>query len=244
MQTNRNIQAGVLLLLLLPALTRLHADSPQGHGAPLDSSAVQLRPVPEGALLPYLTDAAFLYGRDRTELSFWDLLQRWFWEKVRHWEWVERQPLLEKVLLGAVVVLGIWLLVRQLFGVHLRGLFYSSPQQPSAQFPKMDEDIQKVDFEQHIHDAVEQRHYRLAIRLHYLKSLKMLADQNLIDWKTDKINQDYMRELADSPLQAPFVEITALFERIWYGDTALVEASFQRTEAVFQRFGHQLAGTL
>ena len=70
---------------------------------------------------------------------------------------------------------------------------------------------------------------------------KMLADSALIDWKADKINQDYVRELANSPLQAPFVEITALFERTCYGEAPLVEQSFQKAEAVFQRFGTQLA---
>ncbi len=242
MQTKRISWAGILLLLLAPALPRLYADTPKNYGAPVDSSAVQVRQIPDGALAPYLVDEAFLYDRDSTGPSLWDFLRLWLWEKAQDWGWGEHWSMLEKIILGTIVILGLWLLASQLFGAQLRGLFYGPPDRPVAELLEADEDIEKMDFERQIQDAVARRHYRLAIRLYYLKSLKTLADQHLIDWKRDKINQDYVLELANSPLRRPFVEITGLFERIWYGKTPLEEATFQETEAVFQRFGNQFLG--
>ena len=211
-----------------------------GHGAPVDSAAIQVRQLPDDALLPYLGDDAFLYDRQPSALEFWNLFQLWFWEQLEQLGWADAYPMIEDFVLYALLGLGLWLLIRQLFGVHFQGLFYRAAKRPAARVVDSGDSVQGVDFGRRIQDAAAQQNYRLAIRLYYLKSLERLADLELIDWKMDKTNQDYFRELADSSLQQAFAEITRHFEYAWYGDAPLGEGSFQQAEAVFQLFDRQL----
>ena len=52
-------------------------------------------------------------------------------------------------------------------------------------------------------------------------------DRKQIDWKIDKTNHDYLREMTGSPLCQPFAEMTRVFEYAWYGDRLLDETAFQ-----------------
>lgn len=230
------------LLLSLLAIGRLAADSVREYGAPVDTAVVEVRLLPNDALMPYLNDDVFLYDRQPTAMSFWQLLQLWLWQQVQKMGWEDTYPLLKKLALGALVCLGLWLLIRQLFGAHLRGLFYHDKSKPILQFADEEEHIESIDFGLRIQQAVAQEDYRSAVRLYYLRALQTLADQDLIYWKVDKTNQDYVRELGASPLRPSFAEITRHFEYIWYGDVSLEESAFGRTENFFHQFEREIAG--
>lgn len=105
------------------------------------------------------------------------------------------------------------------------------------------EDIESVDLDALLEAALHGRRYRDAARYQYLQALQTLTEQGLINWDKHKTNLDYLAEVrsADRPnLDAPFADITRLFEWIWYGEFPVDEQRFSRVRARFDLFSEAL----
>ena len=105
-----------------------------------------------------------------------------------------------------------------------------------------EEDIHALDFTEAIAQAEAGGNLRLAVRLGYLRLLKQLTDQALIDWQPDKTNQAYLRELAAArpDLRPAFAELTRQFEYVWYGEWPLPPASYPALRDGQQQLGRAL----
>src|SRR5690606_10219995 len=120
--------------------------------------------------------------------------------------------------------LAIWLLIKaEILGF----VFIKGSRGATLNYETLKENIHEIDFEQQIDADIEQRNYRLAVRLLYLQTLKYLSNRNLIDWKPNKTNRSYVYELAQSPKQPEFETLTTQFEYIWYGDFPITEERFK-----------------
>ena len=102
------------------------------------------------------------------------------------------------------------------------------------------EDIHEIDFDKIIAEAISNKHYRIAIRYLYLKSLRDLSLKGFIIWKADKTNLDYLNELRLPAFEKPFGEVTRLFDYAWYGNIEINEPLFQRIKIVFDKLSHQI----
>ena len=103
-----------------------------------------------------------------------------------------------------------------------------------------EENIHTIDFNEAIQQAVDDKNYRLAVRLLYLQSLKILADKGTIDWRIDKTNYAYGQELAGQPFQQSFLTLTREFEYNWYGNRAASPKEFESIRQTFSDFNRQL----
>lgn len=108
---------------------------------------------------------------------------------------------------------------------------------------EFDETIPESELDRLLREALERNDYRLAIRIHYLMAIKELSQQSLIHWRKEKTNFDYVRELSSTPLYNGFMEITLLFERVWYGDRIINEQRFNDINLTFRNFLLTLKGT-
>lgn len=98
----------------------------------------------------------------------------------------------------------------------------------------LEENLNTADLDPLIQRAIAQENYPIAVRLYYLAILKKLSQQQLVVWKKDKTNRDYLRELSLSPLYQPFQEATRDFEWVWYGDGAIKKEEFGHMQRQFQ----------
>ena len=103
----------------------------------------------------------------------------------------------------------------------------------------LDEDINEINFDVRISQAVTSEQYPEAIRLHYLKCLKHLSDQDLINWQIDKTNHEYEVELRDERIRKPFGRITYLYENICYGDFPISRTEYDKFAPEFDVFDNQ-----
>lgn len=94
-------------------------------------------------------------------------------------------------------------------------------------------DIYKQDIEQLLQKAIEAKNYREATRLLYLKLLRQLSDKELIEWKLDKTNNQYCREIKNTELLQHFQSLSRLYEYVWYGDFELNETRFTEEQTNF-----------
>jgi hypothetical protein len=120
------------------------------------------------------------------------------------------------LLIGGVIALVYFILKSG--GVDLRDVFKRRPAATAVPYSEFFEDINTIDFDAEIENAVSRHNYRFAVRLLYLKCLKQLSDAGLIKWEIDKTNTQYVYELQNSDRRASFSALTRQFEYVWYGE--------------------------
>lgn len=100
------------------------------------------------------------------------------------------------------------------------------------------EDVNKLDFESLISESIKTKNYRLAIRFLYLKNLKILSDASLINWNPNKTNYSYQYEIDNLDIRNRFIELTRIFDFVWYGEFELDEAGFRDAYSYFDEFNN------
>ena len=93
--------------------------------------------------------------------------------------------------------------------------------------------IESLDLDKLLDTALAQKDYRLAIRYHFLKTLKKLSQQDIIEWHFDKTNSDYQNEIKEQNLQYGFKEIAYIYDYIWYGEQPINEVKYDTAKARF-----------
>lgn len=104
------------------------------------------------------------------------------------------------------------------------------------------DDIFSINYEREIQKAVEAGNYRLAVRLWYLKTLKELSDRNIIEYRHEKTNNDYVHSLFGGPYYKDFFRLTRNFEYTWYGQFNLSAEGYRMMQEDFLKFKNNLAG--
>lgn len=105
---------------------------------------------------------------------------------------------------------------------------------------QIEENIHETDLEQFIQKAVAEGQYNIAIRLYYLLIIKELSLKSHIDWKKDKTNSDYLREVENLDFSQLFRDITLVYERAWYGNTLPQEEDYVSIKNSFEGLIQQI----
>lgn len=145
-----------------------------------------------------------------------------------------------KVLIVILLGVALFFLIRSLLGLNNPKNKVIKPVLSVEELAQLEENLHQADLEDFIRRALAEGNYALAVRLYYLAILKELSLKNLITWKKDKTNRDYLREMNRTPIAIPFSEITLIFERIWYGNLDLQQPDFEQLEPKFKIFIHQI----
>lgn len=107
---------------------------------------------------------------------------------------------------------------------------------------EMPEDIFAINYMSEVDKAVAQGNYRLAIRLQYLRMLKAMAERNIIRYKQDKTNLDYMMELQPTVFYNNFFRTTRHYEFAWYGNFPVSQETYILVRHGFDDFENQITG--
>jgi hypothetical protein len=206
-----------------------------------DTSLIQVREYSAEKLSAFKKDPHFQYERViESPKSLWDRFWDWFWslfEKLfgskngnRVFNWI--------IVSLAVVVIVFFII--KLTGMTNVGLFGKKNKGERLDYTTMTEDIHSINFDEEIQKAIDEKNFRLAVRLLYLQSLKKLSDNENINWQLNKTNLAYWQELGGTPYQQPFFELTQKFEYNWYGNRAATEEEFGILRQSFNDFNRQL----
>ncbi len=202
-----------------------------------DSSEVNVRSPLADKQKELLNNPDYKYDRvGPAPKTIWERFKEWFYQKLGQIFDSEGGALglqiLKYILITAAIVTIILLLLKN----NVRALFYGKSASVSIDFKEFEEDIHKINFQELISNALYEKDFRRAVRLHFLKVLKELTDKNLITWKIDKTNHDYSIELSNTQYINKFKELSILYEYIWYGSFELDEANFKTTLEKFNTF--------
>jgi hypothetical protein len=97
------------------------------------------------------------------------------------------------------------------------------------------ENIEELDTDGLLQQALDTSDLRMAIRIQYLLLLKKLNEVGLIDWKKDKTNRDYLSELyGRNDCYENVRGLTLAYELVWYGERNVSNESFKRLSGEFE----------
>jgi hypothetical protein len=80
-----------------------------------------------------------------------------------------------------------------------------------------DENIFHLSYTKLIQKAEKENNYRIAVRLMFLQTLKLLSDTNKIQYQPDYTNLDYLQQLHPTKFYHDFFKVTRSYEYVWYG---------------------------
>lgn len=222
----------------------------------IDTSTINLRHFDASALKAYSKQPEFQYKETTENESIWTRFWRWLWHEFRlFFAWLARLFHLKPgkghinsiwfyVLKYTFIVLGISALVfliLRIVGVDISNIFRKKAASAAIPYSEFFEDINGIDFDNEIENAVSKNNYRFAVRLLYLKCLKQLSDAGLIEWQIDKTNSTYIDELADDKQRQAFKQLTHQFEFVWYGEFLIDGPVYKNINLSFNDFNKRVS---
>ncbi len=155
------------------------------------------------------------------------------------WNFPSLGPAGQAIVIGAFVILLVILIVK-LVGDGGQGVGKKVDVDPIFELEDLEENIHESDLERFLRISLEEKKFRIALRIYYLIVIRRLSDLGWIQWQKDKTNYDYVREMRPKSSHGIFRDLTYMFEIVWYGETPVSEKDFHALSPDFERFVNQL----
>ncbi len=215
----------------------------------VDQRSITKVEIPEKHLDKYRHDRAFDYVIKVKHENVFTKMLNWLKKEfsrllIKFFSWLLGEKnagnvvkFIVKSLPYIAVLIFAYLIFRFLIGADLISLGQTKTKLKAEVLNLNDEQIIKeADLDSLINEAVNGKDYRLAIRYYYLKILKQLIDNQLIDWHPDKTNRDYVNELKAKDLKTLFKHLTFIYDYVWYGKFTPAEKDFKDIKDDFNKF--------
>ena len=134
------------------------------------------------------------------------------------------------------IIVGVlmFLLIKFFLKVNSNSIISSASNKSVVAITEDEELIRSKDLLKLIQQAIDQKNYRLAIRFYYLNTIKQLEDKELISWEQQKTNEDYIKEISKESIKLAFIDLTRLYDFVWYGNFEINEKKFERVITTFK----------
>lgn len=214
----------------------------------LDESNIQPIELNQDLLESYKNNDDFIYEREPQDLSYWEDLGNWFSDKLeRFMRWVFGDYEANRFLVGLLGALPfiflaciLGLIVYLFIRYNPLGRYLKTSEEPSVLMSTEEDIIRHKDIPLLIDHALRDKNYRLAVRYAYLLIIKKLTEADLIDYRFEKTNTDYIKELENEDVKEGFGQITRLYDFIWYGNFDIVEEDYKKAQSTFDKLNKLL----
>lgn len=208
-----------------------------------DKSSIVQKKLDSKKIENYKSDKDFRYDEDtvKAEPSFLEQVFNWFIRQLsRFLEWIFGVKYAKGILATIFsalpyIITGVvlFLLLKFFLKVNLNSIVETSKNNPIVSISEEEELIKNNNIQKLIQQAIYNKNYRLAVRYYYLNILKQLENKEIIIWEQQKTNEDYSNEIAPQNIQQSFINLTRLYDFVWYGNFMINEAEFIRIESDF-----------
>ncbi len=126
-------------------------------------------------------------------------------------------------IVAAFVAVMIWFLLVSDVSLFRKKAAILQPEKDIA----LNEDIFSISYKQELEKAIAEENYRLGVRLMYLHILRLLSEKDIIQYKIERTNSDYLAQLYNTSYYKDFFRLTRNFEYVWYGKFDISLATFE-----------------
>lgn len=148
-------------------------------------------------------------------------------------EWF--RVLIWMIIIGGFIAVLVWYLI----SVNVRLFQKRSVSLKQTAEGEVSESIFDINYQKEIEKAIKENNYRLAIRLMFLRALKSMAQKNVIRYKQEQTNFDYLMQLHNTGYYKDFFRLTRHYEYAWYGQFEVSNNSFTIIQKEFENFDRQ-----
>jgi len=176
------------------------------------------------------------------ELDYTDKVKRWRLKKSDEIEEEKEEAIdiprfsIDGNITNAIAYIAIIVLIMAVLFM----IFNNANRQKKVKIEDVDddyiEDIEEVNTIDGFKAALNAGDYRSAIRMQFIRVLQILQENNSINWRPEKTNKDYLRELSGTNLKSEFRELSGIYELVWYGNTKIERDSFEQLNPAFDKF--------
>lgn len=214
------------------------------HSIQYDSSNIIVRSMDSTKIKSYLKDKDFRYFEDpESTMTLWERLMEWLKRQFLKLTEYDSYNTAWDIFIYILIALAVVAIVFGIYKSEIKGLFFSNKNKNKLNVSEHLEDIHSIDYEKMIEEAIGNKNFRYAIRLNYLRSLKILSDKEIIYWKIDKTNREFLREIKLNNLKSKFEKITTDFESIWYGGFEIDRSAYMHLQNYYSDFNSTLEAT-
>lgn len=194
-----------------------------------DSITIDMRRLPDSAVAALRADDDFWYANyvfvkkkeEGGELSAPNRVYR---------------SLLWFLIIGGFITFLVIYLVNSNVGLLRRSRSIHSEEEYTEEM----DNIFAINYQKEIDRAIGVGNYRLAVRLLFLKLLRQLSDKNVIQYKQDRTNFDYLMQLSNTAWYKPFFRLARNYEYVWYGKFDIDDKQFDNIKNEFTNLERQL----
>lgn len=105
---------------------------------------------------------------------------------------------------------------------------------------EIEDNLDKIQLDPYIEEALKNKDYRLAIRLYYLMIIQRLAFKDKIIWKKYKTNKHYLNEMRSVDSFKEFSNLTRDYERIWFSEMFFQKNEYDFFQPKFVQYLHSI----
>jgi hypothetical protein len=233
-----------LLIILMMAIMLAPGEAyPQAVLRKDSSAVIDIKQMDAKFIDSVKNEPAFQYdSQNMRGLSAWDRFWRWVGYQINQLFERKGYAMGFKIFIWTLAIVITCFAIVKLVGMEKINFWISGQNSQLTVGDINEENIYGIDFDQAIADAEKRSAYREAVRWLYLKSLRVLADNNLIDWKINKTNIDYASELSAGNHYKDFQQLTRYYEFAWYGEFDLNQQDYHKVSQSFIRFNKTITG--
>lgn len=233
-----------LLLILAQPISAL-AQNNTAFEIPADSSNVNVRTVDTETLKNLTDEQVFEYNEELAQNpeTLMSRIYRWILQVIQYIMDNRWASVVLRFIFFGVFALVLIALINQILGGNMTSAFSKQKSKESVSLNIQKSELNTTNYDELLNSALSENRYRDAVRILYLKALQQLNEAQLIAWKQDKTNHDYLRELGNHPVKPPFNRLTYYYEYVEYGDFRIDKKGFENVRDIYRQFQHKAAQT-
>jgi len=203
-----------IIILYFVNINYLFSENKQTDSILFDTASVEVRMPDEQIMEDYKQQRDFQYIEVSEPKLLWDKFFYWLYRILKA---MFSDKGIAPIIRYSVILLFFVFVIYKILGSEFKGMFVNTDfDKQLTENEKFIENIDALDLDKLIATEINRKEYRKAIRYSFLKILKLLNEKQLIEWKQNKTNSDYLNEIKQPDIFKKFKLITMQFEAVWY----------------------------
>lgn len=207
-----------LFILNIMSIACLAEDTISSASGEKDLSVDKLRIPGKERIMEIMQDEAYQYESDYKspkDRRFMVRLFRWLSSPIRlGLKTIKYWPLAYKIIIVCIFIVFLFVVATR---TKLYKIIYNNREPESLSYRENIPINEEFDYDGAVSMLVSTGDYRSAVRLLHLKILNSLHKFNVIKLSQEKTNREYLYEISDPVLRKQFIELTSLYNKVWYG---------------------------